>query len=245
MNTINKEFISVIRLLRENNVEYNSAFFYIDDCSQLSIDELEDCLHPIEKKRYSSFKSDVRQLSFALGRFCAKKAIGYTNNIHQLSEIHIDSGIFNQPIIKEPNLPNIRVSIAHDGLSAVAISYPEEHPMGVDIESIDDEKSEAVEEQLTDFERKLIKKLSTDTKTLNMIFWTAKESLSKVLKTGLMVPLSIFELDNIELLGSFYRGTFTNFYQYQFYSCIHHNKVISILLPRKTRLSLESTFSFS
>jgi 4'-phosphopantetheinyl transferase len=228
------EHTTNIQMKRENTLFF-SSFAFIEDCSKLKLDQVESSLHPIEYQRYESFKSELRKVSFILGRYCAKKAIASLYNINHLSEIHIDSGIFSQPIIKSPNIPNMRVSISHEGLSAVALAYPEEHPMGIDIESIDERKTFAIKEHLTTHEQQLSKGLNCEETLFHTILWTAKEGLSKVLKTGLTTSLTILEVHTLELYnGKYFRGTFTNFFQYQTISTIYNNKVITMLLPRRT-----------
>lgn len=96
------------------------------------------------------------------------------------------NSIFDFPVIIHPNIHNTNVSIAHTNHSAVAVAFPETHPVGIDIEDICDERSQTISTQLTDSEKSLRTNLSISEALFNTILWTAKESLSKVLKTGLM-----------------------------------------------------------
>jgi 4'-phosphopantetheinyl transferase len=234
------EITTNIKMIRDDNI-YLSSFAFIEDCSLLRLKEVESALHPLEYKRYELFTSDVRKVSYLLGRYCAKKAIASLFEIKHLNYIHIDSGVFNQPVIKEPNIPNILVSISHDGLSAIALAYPEEHPMGIDIETLDEEKTDEIQEHLTQQEVNLSRGLNCDNVTFNTILWTAKESLSKVLKTGLTASLSILEINTLEVnLQGYYRCTFKNFYQYQTISMIYNDKIITMIFPRYTKVELNN-----
>jgi 4'-phosphopantetheinyl transferase len=233
------EFTTNIEMKRGDKT-FLSSFAFIENCSNLRLQQVESALHTIEYQRYESFKSDVRKVSFLLGRYCAKKAIASLYNIQSLNQIHIDSGIFNQPVIKSPNIPNMRVSISHDGVSAVALAFPEEHPMGIDIERIDEGKSSEISSYLTTHEKTLYQGLNNSETEIDTIMWTAKESLSKALKTGLTTGLEILELESLELVNqTYFRGTFTNFFQYQTISMIHGDKVITLLLPRKSVIELD------
>ncbi len=233
------EFTTNIEMKRGDKI-FLSSFALIENCSDLRLQQVESALHIIEHKRYESFRTDVRKVSFLLGRYCAKKAIASLYNIQSLNQIYIDSGIFNQPVIKLPNIPNMRVSISHDGVSAVALAFPEEHPMGIDIESIDGDKILEVSAHFTLHEKTLYQGLNHSKTEIDTILWTAKESLSKALKTGLTTGLEIMELGTLEMVNQrYFRGTFTHFFQYQTISVIHGDKVITLLLPRKSIVELD------
>jgi 4'-phosphopantetheinyl transferase len=233
------EFTTNIEMKRGDKV-FLSSFALIENCSNLKIQQVESALHTAEYQRYDSFTSDVRKVSFLLGRYCAKKAIASLCKIHSLSQIYIDSGIFNQPVIKLPNLPNMRVSISHDGVSAVALAFPEEHPMGIDIESIDEDKCSEVSAYFTVHEKTLYQGINNSKIEIDTILWTAKESLSKALTTGLTTGLEIMELGTLEKVNQrYFVGTFTHFFQYQTISIIHGGKVITLLLPRKSVVELD------
>jgi 4'-phosphopantetheinyl transferase len=234
------EFTTNIEMKRGDKT-FLSSFALIENCSKLRLQQVESALHTIEYQRYESFSSNIRKVSFLLGRYCAKKAIASLFNIHSLSQIYIDSGIFNQPVIKlPPNIPNMRVSISHDGVSAVALAFPEEHPMGIDIESIDEDKSSEISAHFTVHEKTLYHGINNSKTEIDTILWTAKESLSKALKTGLTTGLDIMELGTLEKVNQrYFRGTFTHFFQYQTISIIHGGKVITLLLPRKSIVELD------
>ena len=227
--------------MRRKNKTFLSSFTFIEDCSKLRLTQVEFTLHPLEYQLYDSFSNNHRKINFILGRYCAKMALASLFEIKSLNQIYIDSGIFNQPIIKAPNLPNIQVSISHDKLASIALAYPEEHPMGIDIESIDIDKTSAIEDYLTPHEIILINDFNHTHNLVVTIIWTAKESLSKVLKTGLTTSLSVLEIKSLELnnLG-YFRCTFTNFYQYQTISIVHKDKVITLILPRNTEVELNT-----
>ncbi|MCU0467717.1 MAG: 4'-phosphopantetheinyl transferase superfamily protein [Arcicella sp.] len=234
------EFTANITLKQENDI-FIASLSFIDDCSKLKILEIDSILHPLEYKRYSSFRNEKRQMSFILGRYTAKMAISSLCNFSPINQIFIDAGVFNQPIVKRPNLPNICVSISHNELSSIALAYPEDYPMGIDLECIDEDRILNIPEFFTPHEHNLSAILYNNKPLFYTILWTAKESLSKVLKTGLTTGFNTLEVSTIEYnLNGFYRITFTNFFQYQTFSIVFNDKVITIILPRKTSIqSLE------
>jgi 4'-phosphopantetheinyl transferase len=238
------EFTTNITLKQENEV-YISSLSFIDDYSKLKVLEIDSILHPLEYKRYNSFRSEKRRSSFILGRYTAKMAISSLCNVQPINQIFIDSGIFNQPIVKRPDLPNICVSISHNDSSSIALAYPEDYPMGIDLERIDEEKIANIAELFTSHEHNLSIILYKNKPLFYTILWTAKESLSKVLRTGFTTGFNTLEINTIEYdSNGFYKLTFTNFSQYQTFSIILNDKVITIILPRKTIIeSLEQVFA--
>lgn len=232
-------------IMRRKDKIFLSSFALIEDCSKLRLTQVESVLHPHEYHLYNSFLNEQRKKKFVLGRYCAKMALASLFDIKNLNQIYIDSGIFNQPIIKAPNIPNIRVSISHDNQTSIAIAFPEEHPMGIDIESIRADKTSEIEEYfLTPHEMSLGKNLGYTNNIIITIIWTAKESLSKILKTGLTTSFKILEIQSlIYSEDGYFRCTFTNFYQYQTISIIHDDKIITMIYPLHTEVELNSLFS--
>lgn len=234
------ELTAKITMRRKDKI-FLSSFAFIEECSKLRLTQVELALHPLEYKLYATFSNDHRKTNFILGRYCAKMALASLFEINSLNQIYIEAGVFNQPIIKAPTIPNIRVSISHDKLASIALAYPEEHPMGIDIESINTDKASEIEDYLTSHEINLISDFNSSHNLVVTIIWTAKESLSKVLKTGLTTSLSVLEIKSLELnnLG-YFRCTFTNFYQYQTVSIIHNDKVITMIFPLNSEIELNT-----
>ncbi|WP_025025491.1 4'-phosphopantetheinyl transferase family protein [Caldalkalibacillus mannanilyticus] len=199
-------------------------------------------LHPTELEYFQTLKHERRKKSYLLGRLAAKKAIGELAERKDLSSIHIQSGIFTQPIITSPVLQNVQVSIAHSEDYGVAIAFPEEHPMGIDIEEVDEEKKDVLAEQLTESEKQMIKVTDgTDIEKMTVL-WTVKEAISKILKTGLMTPLAVYELSKIEKEGAHtYKSFYTNFGQYKAVSYVLHGFAYTLAYPKNTEIDFTAT----
>ncbi len=211
--------------------------------------ELAGFLHPQERKYYETLKFEKRIKSYLFGRFAAKKAIATLIRDDNLTKTLIQAGIFNQPITTYEDKQNIQVSISHCDNFGAAIAFPEVHPMGIDIERINIEQNEAIERETTESEIKLIKELHFPYEKMLTILWTVKEALSKVLKTGLMTPFKIYEIDKIEIRHNYLLSFYKNFAQYKAISFIIDDYICSITYPIKTELninihSINETFKY-
>lgn len=199
-------------------------------------------LHHKEMEYFQSLRHEKRKKSYLMGRLAAKIAIGELTERKDLSSIHILSGIFTQPIINSPYIQNVQVSIAHSEDYGFAIAFPEEHPMGIDIEEVDEERIDVLAEQMTDSEKQMMKKIEgTDIEKMTVL-WTVKEAISKILKTGLMTPLSVYELSKIEKEDTHsYKSFYTNFGQYKAISYVLHGFVYTLAYPKNTEIDFKAT----
>lgn len=146
----------------------------------------------------------------------------------------IDAGVFNQPIVRHPTRGNVQVSISHSNSWGAALAFPEEQPMGIDIEVVDPEKNGVLKSQMTVDEQNLAEILPHSRATQLTLLWTAKEALSKTIKSGLMTSFELFELQQIEVHDRSISSTFRHFRQYKAVSFFPNNAVCSIICPRRT-----------
>lgn len=200
-------------------------------------------LHPIEKSYYDSLKYDRRKVSYLLGRIAAKKAISEFTEVKSYSSIHIDSGIFQFPVVKIPGASqNIQVSLSHCDSIGIALAFPEQHPLGIDIEKIDTSQTEAIKSQMSSKELELITKLDMPLHTGCTLLWTIKEGLSKIFRTGLTMDFIIFEVQSIEMKDSVYVSYFSNCAQYKGISWSFDNYICTMILPKNTNADLKNFF---
>lgn len=233
-----------IPIYRED--ESFTAGLYIGRFSEASLLRELPIWHANEQKRFRQYEVTKRRESYLMGRYAAKLAISnhlLTNNeIGRLSDICIGEGIFHFPVVASPHHRNLQVSISHSGSYAAALAFSEYHPMGIDIEERNDkswnsDKTESVQSQLTEAERERLTRHSTCGLELLLLYWTAKEALSKVLKTGLMTDFSLYEIDGIERESNVWSSRFKHFPQYKALTFrIGRDAVCSIVLPRKSSL---------
>ena len=228
-----------IQTFIRNTSSYLASFYLLKNYADF--DFLEKILHKKEYNRYSSFPSKSRKKTFITGRYSAKKAISQLCKISDLSEIFIYNGIFDHPIIQHPKTPNIHVSIAHTDNASIAVAFPEDYPMGIDIEYVCPLKSKSITTQLSLAEINLRNCLDISEDKLAIILWTAKESIAKTLKTGLMVSPFTFEIDKIiNNKDKYYETYFKNFFQYKCISYVIDNYILTFCLSEKSEIKHHS-----
>ncbi|MGH1325465.1 4'-phosphopantetheinyl transferase family protein [Bacillus pretiosus] len=211
-------------------------------CYSLSADqylEIVKYLHMNENSYFLTIKFKKRLESYLVGRYAAKKAVSAFIKDERLHEIQITPGIFNQPIVKHSSAMNVQVSISHCDSMGFAIAFSEETPIGIDIERINTDNKNILAAQMTVGEKRLAKFLSLPDETMYTLLWTAKESLSKVLKTGLTTPLEIYEINKIYISKGILYSYYQNFSQYCTASVISGQHIYSITYPKETVLDLE------
>lgn len=210
---------------------------------QGKLDELSchtEMLHTNEKLHYNLFENDRKKESYLLGRLSAKHAV--INCIGKINpdSICIENGVFQFPVIKCVKVQNIQVSIAHcDGIG-ISIAFPEEHPMSIDIEMINCDSEDEILSQVSYKEKSLLRNIDLDNITGFTSIWSIKESLSKVIKTGMMIDFELLEIDSVNFKNDVLESTFKNFGQYKCFTFINKQFVISIISPKKTSVDFKS-----
>lgn len=92
--------------------------------------------------------------------------------------------------------------------------------------------------QANDFEIELGLECKLSLLLVVTIIWTVKESLSKILKTGLTIDFHILSIKTLTKKGNMYEGTFINYCQYKFNTLIFENYICTIVMPLKTNVNL-------
>ncbi|RAJ27260.1 4'-phosphopantetheinyl transferase family protein [Pedobacter cryoconitis] len=195
-------------------------------------------LHPNELKFFDTLKFERVQHSYLLGRFAAKKAWSVFAEDNAMTAVEITAGIFQQPVLYLPGGGNIQLSIGHTEEIGMAIVFPESHPMGVDAELIDVKQSETIRSIVAVGEQDKLQLIHPDAGKSLTVLWTIKEALSKVLKTGLMTPFELFEIDKVQHQDGIVICDFKNFPQYKSLSWLAGGYAWSIVLPHKSTLDL-------
>lgn len=201
--------------------------------------DLISILHPSERHRYDDMQYEKRRKSYLIGRYTAKRALAVLLHEKELSIFNIHSGIFNQPIVSYEGAKNVQVSISHSNDFGAALAFPEVHPMAIDIEKINNSVSDAIQTQLTAREMEYFTTSPCSQELHSMILWTAKEALSKTLKTGLTIPMSVLEVERVEKDDATYTSYFRNFGQYKAISIPLELYVCTLICPRKTEIVLD------
>ena len=169
-----------------------------------------------EAKTLAALTSPRRRQSFLLGRIAAKAAILHHRRSSDPLAIEIRSGIFGQPVVACAGPDPTGVSITHSSAGAAAVAFREEHPMGIDFETVDPAQLDVLRSALTPAERHMATEDPSGEPVAATALWTAKEALSKVLRCGLTAPFEVLALESFNPPApAFWEGTFVNFAQYQ------------------------------
>lgn len=192
--------------------------------------QLSRFLHPEER----AVSRGAGQHHYLLGRHAAKlAAVDFTGVAG--ANIRIHPGVFGQPVLSCPGYGNLQVSITHSGGSAMAVVFPEAHPMAIDIELLDGDRFLP---PLTPAEELLVASLPYTTEEQTYLLWTAREALSKVLRTGLTTDLELFNVKSLAINGSFLVAEFQHFMQYKAISWRAGNIACSLVLPQRSQVDM-------
>ncbi len=235
-----KHSISKIKMYRGNE-EYRGVISLVEKES-IKTSHVLKMLHELEKEHYQTIKFERRRLSYLLGRFSAKLAVNAISNTSSIQSINIDSGVFGFPIVLCSEATNIQVSISHCDTIGMSVAFPESHPMGIDIEKICTSNEKTFLNLISKQEIELLKSVGINSISGYTTLWCIKESLSKVIKTGMMLDIPFLEIDSITKEGNTFVSTFKQFGQYKAMCFINKKYAISIVLPRRTITDLHKTW---
>lgn len=152
------------------------------------IESFKYILSPDETEIFNSFKVDSRRNEFIAGRLLAKKAAQSYHTDLPLNHINIASGVWGFPVFTTHLFAGMCISIAHTrNYAGSFLSGKNTHPIGIDIEEINLENTQALKNFLSDYDSLSLDELH--------LYWAAKEAASKCLKTGFIISPSIFTIE--------------------------------------------------
>lgn len=192
-----------------------------------------------ERLVYEGYTAHKRKRDYLLGRYAAKKAASVLLGESDYKKISILSGVFNQPVLyHHNNKHNIQVSITHAASKGAAIAFPETHPMGIDIEKVEGKLEGSLKSVMTNADlTQLYDHLLLNVTGLTLA-WSAKEALSKVLRTGFTVSPNLYAIKSMQQMENVYLFEFKEFHQYKVVSWFFADYVGSICLPKRSHLKL-------
>ncbi|MGB3464994.1 MAG: 4'-phosphopantetheinyl transferase superfamily protein [Cyclobacteriaceae bacterium] len=204
----------------------------------LSLTEELDKLHVNERNRFEEFKFDKRKHSYLLGRLASKYAISNLITDQGLHTISVTEGIFQFPVVEFLTSSHLQLSISHCDDIGLALAYPEAHPVGIDIEEINEKSTDALGSIVNDAEVSLLQHLPLSNVEGMSLIWTAKEALSKIFRTGMMLSFSTLELSTIKSADEYLISEFKHAGQYKAYSFIYTGYAISIVIPGRSETDI-------
>lgn len=226
--------------LRHGNKQRRAYFVAVREAELHAPEALPEAfLSESELARYGALRFTLKQQGFLLGRLAAKRALGALLDEPDLRCIEIQSGAFGQPLVHHPRAGITEVTVSHSHGLAVALAYPGDSPMGVDLETVSAVSAGTVlgELQVSDAERAWLTAATVDQATACGVLWTAREALGKSMKVGLNCPLGILSLDHVEPTGAAaWVGRYVNFPQSRCVSQAIEGRVLSLAMPREIEL---------
>jgi 4'-phosphopantetheinyl transferase EntD len=231
-------------------LEYNGDYSQAAICTQKlhwntkSIANMMASLHPLEKLHIRKIKTEGRLKSYLSGRYVAKQVIATFEQVEK-QDIIILNGIFGQPIIRSPKC-NIQVSITHCNEISAAMAFPRCYPMGIDIEIIKNRNRSVFNRLLSMTEIEIFKRLPYSDCEVVTFFLSVKEALSKVIKTGLDISYTVFEISHIKLVDNNPICFFKMFPQFCTISYHYNGFFYSIAYPTTIKINFnpETMFVF-
>lgn len=201
----------------------------------------EEFLSESEKKQSAGFKFAAKREGFLLGRLAAKRALAALLAEPDLRQIEIRPGVYGQPLVQHPRAAGDEVTVSHSHGLAVALAYPAEYPMGIDLETISTVAAQVVigELEASPPELTWLATGGVDAPTACCVLWTAREALGKALKIGLNSPLGMLALTEIRAGnedGS-WAGRYLNFPRCRCQSWVAGGRVLSLAMQNETQLS--------
>ena len=222
--------------------------------ARLSLDDLlaqtlaQPFLHPDERDYYDSLPQSPRRESYLIGRYCAKRAlVGRLPNT-AMDAMPVYPGVFGQPVLGSAQCAGLQISLTHCNGVGAAIAFDERQPMAIDMERVSPlaspRQTEAIKAQLTNAEIAMLDYFGRDSQDCSGTWiwtwiWTAKEALSKVLRTGLMIPMPLLEISRAWHEGPYLLAEYVHFPQYKVMSFLWRGTVVSIVLPKRTTLRMD------
>jgi phosphopantetheinyl transferase len=199
----------------------------------------EALLSESELAAFRNLRFPAKQQSFLLGRLAAKRALGALLAEPDLCRIEIRSGAFGQPLVHHARAGGVDVTVSHSQGLAVALAFPRELPMGVDLETVSELAARTVlgELQVSAAERVWLAAGTLGETAACGVLWTAREALGKSMKIGLNCPLGLLALGRIESAGAAaWTGGYANFAQSRCLSQAFEARVLSIAMPLAVEL---------
>ena len=214
------------------------ALMEIPDQNSRILIDTDRYLSHAEQRQMDSFATFKRKITYLTGRICAKEALGhYCGNQHHYVEFKIEKGVFDYPVVVSPErCPNLQVSISHCQDLSAAITFHESHPAGIDIEKINPKIMNLREELITGSERNMVAGLDGESAVFYTAIWAAKEALSKILKTGLLIPFWLLEIETIISQPYGLELRYKNFGQYKCMILLLGNRVLAVTIPKQTAM---------
>ncbi len=215
------------------------AIIYRQRLGQEEIESLANrYLHTQEQQIRLAFEFPQRRDSFTIGRLAAKLALECHLDDVSPNDVAIGSGVFHQPIIMGASVRccELGVSISHSDQICVAVIHHKGHPIGVDVENLAEADVVPVLSDVNARLRQHFFKLSLNEYEAASILWVGRESLGKVLTTGMTVPPKLYEPSSVSEVGAGFKLSYKTFTQYQTQVMAIDKAWLAMTFPAQTKI---------
>lgn len=230
------------RLSLGHQKQKHLAWIDMVESSDLSALEPESFLSQSELALAASFRFLRRKNTFLLGRLAAKLALSPLLAETDRTRIELTNGVFGQPLVSHPQQHGAEISLSHSERRAVALAFPREQFLAVDLETVDRDQAETVRKELKFLpgERRWIESAAVEEPAAYVMLWTVREALGKLLRCGLSCPMEVLGADQIKpMADGGWESAYENFRRYRCLSWIRENQVLSIALSTDTELACD------
>jgi 4'-phosphopantetheinyl transferase len=191
-----------------------------------------DHLSPAESRRLERMQFAAKRASFAVGRLAAKRAVAGLLGEMDLRRIEIAAAIHGAPFISAPAC-NLGVTLSHSGDSAVAMAFPREVPIGIDLETAGRAEARAVLAalQCSAAEDAWRVACGLGDAAASTMLWSAREALGKALGTGIATPPGVLALGALEAVDGGWHCSYLNFARFSCRVRLRGDRVLALALP--------------
>lgn len=193
-------------------------------------------LHFEEQKQLKRMVTNPAKNSFCHGRIASRLALQKLSGQEDVQS-WIDHGIFGFPVL-EPNPNGYGMTLAHTETAGFAACFDERDMIGVDIETIDSSKDAIIESALTIHELNLANSNKSEKSKILHLIWSAREALSKAIKTGFLIPLHLLAVKAIEEKDNSYHISFDHFSLFEVIAFTMDSNLCAIALPERSQLEM-------
>jgi 4'-phosphopantetheinyl transferase len=171
--------------------------------TEADVESCDDWLTPDELSRCNSLRFSKRRAEWRLGRWTAKTAVTAYLHVPVLADIEIRAAASGAPQVFLGETPAAcSISLTHRaGIAACAIASSGA-AVGCDLEVIEPRSNAFISDYFTTEEQAVVARaLPAERSRISALFWSAKESVLKVLRAGLRIDtrsVAVSEYDTLE-----------------------------------------------
>ncbi|MBZ9609908.1 4'-phosphopantetheinyl transferase superfamily protein [Clostridium estertheticum] len=206
---------------------------YINEYEDIS----QSCFTSAETTQLEQYSITKKRNEYLLGRYTMKMAISCFTGLVNKQDIEIGYGVLQYPVVISDSSGIIEVSLTHCNSRAIAIVYNKDIMLGIDLEQVNYKKYEFLDKITLESERELYKKCVLNYNTFLTLLWTAKEALSKAIKTGFTIDMNVFQIGSIECRNDSYFIGYTYFPSFEAVAKVKDDHIYTLAYIKKVDIT--------